>query len=106
MVPFHDNPLILFENATADLKPIILLPASPIEFDFFVVPLCRTGDTCASFHCLILNAAKQPAFTKPDHCRFDFHFAAEEIYNFLNGEIVAEINFMLACGLNKIRVDS
>jgi len=63
--------------------PIILLPASPIEFDFFVVPPCRKGDTYASFHCLILNAAKQPAFIKTDHCRFNFHFAAEEIYKFL-----------------------
>ena len=91
---------------TTDLMPIIPLPASPIEFDFFVVPPCRIRWHLCLFPLFDLKKAKQPAFIKPDHCRFDFHFAAEEIYNFLNGEIVAEINVMLACGLNKIRVDS
>ena len=85
---------------------MIPLAVIPKEFNFFIDHSLPVSWHLCCTQLFDLKTAKQPAFISPDHCRFDFHFATEEIYNFLNGEIVAEINFMLACGLNKIRVDS
>ena len=46
------------------------------------------------------------AFTAPLNHGSSFILPALEFYNFGNGEMVFKINFMLACGRHKIRVDS
>ena len=46
------------------------------------------------------------AFTAPLDHGSSFILPALEFYNFGNGEMVFKINFMLACGRHKIRVDS
>ena len=59
---------------TTDLMPIIPLPASPIEFDFFVVPPCRIRWHLCLFPLFDLKKSKTTSFYQARPLSFWFPF--------------------------------